>query len=182
MYKSRIRASSSAPAIVPLWSCADKTEINMRHRMIFQLQLPTAWNRIIADLKKQSDSHDELSELLSLNGCLPKTWYLEMAALQSFRRALMKKGRRRRGSYQLHGKTGNSRWQIKWFRHFVMEGLENMGVILGNTIMSVQLIWIELCGGLFSQHNFSPRVVLYTWLGMTASSPPSLLRSLCRWW
>ena len=40
-----------------------------------------------------------------------------------------------------------------------MEGLENMGVILGNTIMSVQLIWIELCGGLFSQHNISPRVV-----------------------
>ena len=82
-----------------------------------------------------------------------------MAALQSFRRALMKKGRGRRGTYQLHGKTGNSRWKIKWFRHFVMEGLENMGVILGNTIMSVQLIWIELCGGLFSQHNISPRVV-----------------------
>ena len=26
LYKSRIRASSSAPAIVPLRSCADKTE------------------------------------------------------------------------------------------------------------------------------------------------------------
>ena len=33
-----------------------------------------------------------------------------------------------RGSYNLHGKTGNSSWKIKWFASFCLERFANYGL------------------------------------------------------